>query len=84
MGIILWVVFGALVGWVASKIMNTDAEQGALMNIIVGIVGAVIGGWIMSFFGQRSVTGFDIYSFLVALLGAVVLTAIFRAIRRTA
>lgn len=84
MGIILWIVFGALVGWIASKIMNTDAEQGALMNIVVGIVGAVLGGWVMSFFGQRGVAGFDIYSFLVALLGAVLLIAVFRAIRRTA
>ncbi len=82
MGIILWIVFGALVGWVASLIMKTDAEQGALLNIIVGIVGAVIGGWLMSIIGESGVGGFNIYSFLVALLGACVLIAVVRAVRR--
>lgn len=82
MGIILWILFGALVGWVASLIMKTDAQQGALLNIIVGIVGAVIGGWIMSIVGQTGTTGFNLYSFVVALLGAVVLIALVKAIRR--
>lgn len=82
MGIILWVIFGALVGWVASLIMKTDAQQGALLNIVVGIVGAVIGGWLMSIVGESGVQGFNIYSFLVALLGAVVLIAIVKAVRR--
>ncbi len=82
MGIILWVIFGALVGWVASLVMKTDAEQGALLNIVIGIIGAVLGGWLMSFIGKTGVTGFNLYSFLVALLGAVVLIAIVKAIRR--
>lgn len=82
MGIILWIIFGALVGWVASMIMKTDAEQGVILNIIVGIVGAVIGGWIMSIFGESGVGGFNVYSFLVALLGACTLIVIIRAIRR--
>jgi len=82
MGIILWIVFGALVGWIASMIMKTDAEQGAVLNIVVGIVGAVIGGWLMSFFGESGVSGFNFYSFLVALLGAVVLIVIVKALRR--
>ena len=81
MGIILWIVFGALVGWVASMIMKTDAQQGALLNIVVGVVGALIGGWLMSFFGKTGVTGFNLYSFLVALLGAVVLIGIVKAVR---
>ncbi len=83
MGLILWIVFGALVGWIASKLMHTDAQQGAFLNIIVGIIGALIGGWVMSFFGQTGVTSFNLYSFLVALLGAVLLIAIVRAIQRT-
>lgn len=83
MSILLWVIFGALVGWIASLVMGTDAEQGALMNIIVGIVGAVLGGWLMSVFGQTGVTGFNLYSFAVALVGAVVLIALVRAVRRT-
>lgn len=82
MGIILWIIFGALVGWIASLIMKTDPQQGAILNIVVGIIGAVIGGWLMSSFGQSGVTGFNFYSFLVALLGAVVLIFIVKALRR--
>lgn len=82
MGIILWIVFGALVGWIASKIMNTDAQQGAGLNIVVGIVGAILGGWIMSQFGKSGVSGFNFYSFIVALIGAIVLIAIVKAVRR--
>lgn len=82
MGIILWIIFGGLVGWVASMIMKTDAQQGIILNIIVGIVGAVIGGWIMSFFGQGDVNGFNLYSFIVALIGATILIAIVKAVRR--
>ena len=82
MGIILWIVFGGLVGWVASMIMKTDGEQGIVLNVIVGIVGAVIGGWLMSIVGESGVGGFNIYSFLVALLGACALIAIVKAVRR--
>jgi uncharacterized membrane protein YeaQ/YmgE (transglycosylase-associated protein family) len=81
MGIILWIVMGGLVGWVASLVMKTDAQQGILLNIVVGIIGAMIGGWIMSVLGGSGVSGFNLYSFLVALLGAVVLLAIVKAIR---
>ncbi len=83
MGIVLWIIFGALVGWIASLIMETDAEQGPVLNIVVGVVGALIGGWIMSLIGQTGIIGFNIYSFLVALLGAVVLIGIVRALRTT-
>lgn len=82
MGIILWIIFGALVGWIASLIMGTDARQGALANIGIGIVGALIGGFIMSFLGKSGVTGFNLYSFLVSLVGAIVLILIIRALRR--
>ncbi len=83
MDIILWIVFGAVVGWIASIIMKTDAQQGPILNIVVGIVGAVLGGWIMNFFGESGTTGFNLYSFVVALVGAVVLIAIVKAVRRT-
>ena len=83
MNIFLWVIFGALVGWVASLIMKTDAEQGALLNIVVGIVGAVVGGWLMSIIGESGVRGFNIYSFIVALLGACVLIAGVKLLRRS-
>jgi uncharacterized membrane protein YeaQ/YmgE (transglycosylase-associated protein family) len=81
MNIILWIVFGALVGWIASMIMRTDAEQGAVLNVVVGIIGAVLGGWIMSLFGEPGVSGFNLYSFVVALVGAVALIAIVKAVR---
>ncbi len=79
MGIILWIVFGAIVGWIASMIMDT--RDGLVLDIILGIVGSVLGGWLMSFFGQGGVTGFNLYSFLVAILGAMVLIAIVKALR---
>lgn len=82
MGLILWIIFGALVGWVASLIMKTDGEQGALLNIAVGVIGVVIGGWLMSMVGESSGGGFGIYSFLVALLGACILIAIVKSVRR--
>ncbi len=81
MGILLWILFGALVGWIASMIMNTNAQQGTLLNIVVGIVGAVIGGWVMSYFGETGTTGFDLYSFVVAIIGACILIGIVKMIR---
>lgn len=82
MGIILWIVFGAIAGWIASVI--TGSREGLLLDIIVGIVGAVIGGWVMSLFGNAGVTGFNLYSFLVAIVGSVILLFIVKAVRRAA
>ena len=79
MTFIVWIIFGGVVGLVASMVMG--GGNGLLVDIILGIVGAVLGGWIMSFFGKGGVSGFNIYSFLVALLGAVVLIAVARALR---
>jgi uncharacterized membrane protein YeaQ/YmgE (transglycosylase-associated protein family) len=79
MGIILWIVFGALVGWIASAVMGSSS--GLVWDIIVGIIGAVLGGFLMGIIGKSGVGGFDLYSFLVALLGACVLIAIMRAVR---
>jgi uncharacterized membrane protein YeaQ/YmgE (transglycosylase-associated protein family) len=84
MNIILWIVFGALAGWIASLIMKTDDEQGGLMNIVVGILGAIIGGFLMQMLGGSGVTGFNIGSLLVSILGAVILIAIVKAFRRRA
>lgn len=81
MGIILWIIFGGLIGWVASLIMKTDAEQGLLLNVVIGIVGAVLGGWLMSFIGESGVSGFNLYSFVVALVGAMALIAVARMLR---
>jgi uncharacterized membrane protein YeaQ/YmgE (transglycosylase-associated protein family) len=73
MNFILWIIFGALAGWIASIIMGKNKNMGAIANIVVGIVGAIIGGWIMSFFGAQGITGFNLPSLLVAIGGAVVL-----------
>jgi uncharacterized membrane protein YeaQ/YmgE (transglycosylase-associated protein family) len=81
MGLILYIVFGGLVGWVASLLMKTDSSQGIFLNVVVGIVGAILGSWIMSFFGEAGVTAFNLYSFMVALIGAVVLLFIVRLFR---
>jgi uncharacterized membrane protein YeaQ/YmgE (transglycosylase-associated protein family) len=83
MGIIVYIIFGALVGWIASMIMGRNAEQGALGNIVVGILGAFLGGWIMNALGSSGVTGFNIRSFLVALLGAVILLFVYNMVRRS-
>ena len=80
MGILLCIVFGAIAGWIASMITKTD--NGLLLDIIVGIVGAVIGGWIMNTIGETGTTGFNLYSLLVAILGAVVLLVIVKMVRR--
>jgi uncharacterized membrane protein YeaQ/YmgE (transglycosylase-associated protein family) len=70
---IVWIIFGALAGWIASIIMKKNRKMGAIANIVVGIAGAFIGGYIMEFFGASGVTGFNFYSLFVAILGAVVL-----------
>jgi uncharacterized membrane protein YeaQ/YmgE (transglycosylase-associated protein family) len=80
--IILWIIFGAIAGWIASIIMGRNAQMGALANIVVGIVGAVIGGLIMNAVGAQGVTGFNIGSFVVAILGAVVLLFVVGLFRR--
>jgi uncharacterized membrane protein YeaQ/YmgE (transglycosylase-associated protein family) len=80
MDLIIWIIFGGLVGWIASMIMSTGG--GLLWDIGVGIVGALIGGFIMNLLGQNGVGGFNLYSFLVAILGACVLIAIVRAMKQ--
>jgi uncharacterized membrane protein YeaQ/YmgE (transglycosylase-associated protein family) len=81
MGIIMWIIIGGIIGWLASIIMRTDAQQGILLNIVVGIVGAFIAGLVLNGgnFGQ---TGLTLYSFLASLLGAVILLAIVNLVRR--
>lgn len=80
MEFIIWIVFGAFVGWVASMVMGSGG--GLLWDVIVGIIGAVLGGVIMRLLGESAGGGINLYSFLVALLGACVLIAIVRAVRR--
>jgi uncharacterized membrane protein YeaQ/YmgE (transglycosylase-associated protein family) len=83
MSIIGWIVLGLIAGFIASKIVNRQGE-GIVLDIVLGIVGAVVGGWIMAAFGGAGVTGFNLYSMFVAVAGAVVLLLVFHAIRRAA
>lgn len=80
MGLILWIIFGALAGWIASMVMNTDAEQGAIMNIVLGVLGAIAGGFVANLLGFAGVTGFNIYSLFIAVIGAIFLIGLRRAI----
>lgn len=82
MNILLWIVFGGLTGWIASLIMKTDAQQGILENVVVGIVGAFIGGYLMQLIGEPGVSGFNIRSLVVAVIGAVIFIALYKMIRR--
>ena len=76
LGIIGWIIIGGLAGWIASKIKGTDAQQGLLLNIVVGVVGGLLGGWLLSLFGVNVEGGGLIFSFLTCLLGAVILLTI--------
>lgn len=78
--IVLWILFGALAGWIASLIMKTDAQMGAGANIVVGILGAFIGGFVVRLFTGIAVGGFNLVSLVVAILGAIILLAIVRAV----
>lgn len=83
MGILAWVIFGALAGWVASILVGNNARQGCLMNIIVGVIGAFIGGFLMKLITGRGFNfEFSIESFIVAVIGAVLLLIITGAGRR--
>jgi uncharacterized membrane protein YeaQ/YmgE (transglycosylase-associated protein family) len=81
MSIIIYIIFGAIVGWIASMIAGRNGEQGAIGNIIVGILGAFLGSFIMNhFLDSAGVDGFNLRSFLVALMGAVILLFLFNAV----
>ena len=80
MEIIGWIVLGALAGWIASMIAGTNAQMGLLANIIVGIVGAFIGGFVFNLLGGSGVTGFNLWSLLVATIGAVLLLGLLKMI----
>jgi uncharacterized membrane protein YeaQ/YmgE (transglycosylase-associated protein family) len=82
MNFIAWAILGGLAGWIASMIMGTNERQGCFLNIIVGVIGAFVGGFVMSFFGGQGVTGFNIPSLLVAIIGSVILLWIVKALRR--
>jgi uncharacterized membrane protein YeaQ/YmgE (transglycosylase-associated protein family) len=83
MSFLAWIVLGLIAGFIASKIVNKQGE-GFFLDIILGIVGAVAGGWIFSAFGAQGVSGVNLYSILVAVIGAIVVLSIYHVLRRTA
>jgi len=84
MSILAWIILGLIAGFIGSKIVNKSGE-GVFLDIILGIVGAVVGGWLFNAFGMSRVTGLNIYSLLVAIVGAVVVLVVYHALagRRT-
>ena len=84
MDIIVWLVVGGLIGWVASIFMGTDGRQGVIANVVVGVVGAIVGGWLLSnFFGSSTINqgNFSLMGLFVSFLGAVILLALARVVR---
>lgn len=85
MNLIIWLIIGGVIGWIASLIMRTDAQQGLLLNVVVGIVGALLGGWLLSPLigaGTINQSDFSLAGLGVSLLGAVILLAIVNLFRR--
>ena len=82
MSFLAWIVLGLLAGFIGSKIVNKRGE-GVILDIVLGIVGAIVGGWLFGTFGASGVTGLNVYSLLVAVIGSVVLLVVYHAIRRT-
>jgi uncharacterized membrane protein YeaQ/YmgE (transglycosylase-associated protein family) len=85
MNLIIWLVVGGLVGWIASMIMRTDAQQGVILNVVVGLIGALLGGWLLApMFGTGTINSndFSLAGLLVSLLGAIILLAIVNLVRR--
>ena len=81
MSILAWIVLGLLAGFIGSKIVNKSGE-GLILDILLGIVGAVVGGWLFNRFGATGVTGLNLYSLLVAVIGSVIFLVVYHAIRR--
>ena len=79
-GWLAWLIVGAVAGWLASMVMKTNSQQGLPMDIVVGIVGAFVGGFLFNQFGAAGVTGFNIWSVIVAFVGAVVLLVVIRLV----
>ena len=83
MSFLAWIVLGLLAGFIGSKLVNKQGE-GFVLDILLGIVGAVVGGWLFNTFGAAGVSGVNLYSLLVAVIGAVVVLVVYHAIRRAA
>jgi uncharacterized membrane protein YeaQ/YmgE (transglycosylase-associated protein family) len=82
MSILAWIILGLIAGFIGSKLVNKSGE-GVFLDIVLGIVGAVVGGWVFNFFGAAGVSGVNLYSLLVAVVGSVVFLFVYHALRRT-
>ncbi len=83
MSILAWIFLGLIAGFIGSKIVNKSGE-GIVLDIVLGIIGAIVGGWLFNRFGASGVTGVNLYSLLVAVIGSVILLLLYHAIRRMA
>ena len=81
MGILAWLILGLVAGFIASKVVDKTGK-GLVLDLVLGVIGAIVGGWIMSLFGQAGVSGLNLYSLVVAVLGAIVVLVAYHAIRR--
>lgn len=81
MSFLAWIILGLISGFIASKLVNKSGE-GVILDIVLGVVGAVVGGWLFTTFGMRGVTGLNIYSMLVSIVGAVAVLVIYHAVTR--
>lgn len=82
MGILSWIIVGGLAGWIASKVMDTDESMGAVANVITGIIGAFIGGLVMNMLGGTGITGFNLWSLIVSIIGAIIFLWILKMLSR--
>lgn len=80
--LVVWLILGGLSGWIASKLTKNDSRMGIGLNLLVGILGAYIGGWLVGIFGLGPATGLNIWSFLVSIVGAVILLSIVNLFRK--
>jgi uncharacterized membrane protein YeaQ/YmgE (transglycosylase-associated protein family) len=81
MSVIGWIILGLIAGFIASKIVNKEG-QGFILDIVLGVIGAIVGGWLFGLIGHVGVTGFNLYSMFVAIIGSIVVLVVYHAIRR--
>lgn len=83
MGFLSWIILGLIAGWIGSMIMKTNHQQGIVMDMVLGIVGAVIGGFLFNLFGGTGLTGFNLYSLFVAIIGSILVIGAGKTISRS-
>lgn len=81
MSILAWIVLGLIAGWIGSKIVNKQGE-GLIMDIVLGVIGALVGGWLFNEVGHQGITGFNLYSMFVAVIGSVIVLLVYHAVAK--